>query len=89
MSTETPKHPGDVFAKPLENDFMSKPGRWGGPDVTKRPATLTPAQLDELRAAAPKRQPSFAQRMEEAKRTGLAVKPSVVILGKNGTEKIQ
>lgn len=89
------KHPrnnivdADGNLKPLENDYRNKPGRWGGPDVTKRPPALTAAQLDEIRAKAPKPQPTFAQRMEEAKRTGVAVKPSVVVIGKNGTEKLQ
>jgi hypothetical protein len=95
--SETPKHPGDCVNKPIENDYFhnghpnpSDPQfRWNGPDPRKRGAALTPAQLDEIRARAPKTQPTFAERQREAARTGIAVKPSVVVIGKNGTEKLQ
>ena len=88
MSDNTPKHPNGGVIK-IENDYRNSPGRWNGPDVTKRPAALTPAQLDELRAKAPKTQPSFAERMREAEAKGETLKPSVVIIGKSGTQKLQ
>ncbi len=82
---------------PIENDYVnnghpnpSDPQfRWNGQDVTKRAPALTAAQLDEIRAKAPKPLPTFAERQREAQRTGVTVKPSVVVIGKNGTEKLQ
>jgi hypothetical protein len=96
MSDTNPKHPNGEAVK-IENDYyhngVTDPDdpqfRWNGPDPRKRDAALTPAQLDEIRARAPKTQPTFAERQFEARRTGIAVKPSVVVIGKNGTEKIQ
>lgn len=82
---------------PIENNYYANGitdsndprFRWNGQDVTKRQPALTAAELQALRDAAPKPLPTFAERMEEAKRTGVAVKPSVVVIGKNGTEKLQ
>lgn len=82
---------------PIENDYLNNGVtnvndprfRWNGPDVTKRAPALTPAELQALRDAAPKPQPTFAERQIEAQRTGVTVKPSVVVIGKNGTQKIQ
>jgi hypothetical protein len=74
-------HPGRVSNK-IENDYRNSPGRWNGPDCTKRPAALTPAQLDELRAKAPKKQPTFADKARAAEAAGVELKPSVTILGR-------
>jgi hypothetical protein len=96
MADTTPKHPNGEAIK-IENNYYANghtdPNdpqfRWNGPDPRKRQPALTAAQLDELRAKAPKPQPTFAERMEEAKRTGVELKPSVVILSTQGTQKIQ
>jgi hypothetical protein len=101
--SETVKHPGHVFIdddgnlKPLENDYYNNGARglhdprfrWNGADVTKRTPPLTAAQLDEIRAKAPKKQPTFFERAEAAKRSGVELKPSVVVISKQGTEKLQ
>ncbi|MGB6738451.1 MAG: hypothetical protein WBE55_22150 [Candidatus Sulfotelmatobacter sp.] len=84
----TPRHPSGGVIK-IENDYRNTPGRWNGQDVTKRAPALTAARLDEIRAKAPKPLPTFAERQREAQRTGVTVKPSVVVIGKNGTEKLQ
>jgi hypothetical protein len=84
---EPVKHPGSVFPKPLENDYRNSPGRWNGPDVTKRPAALTPAQLDELRASSKtKPLPTFAEKARAAEAAGETLKPSVTVLSKHGTQ---
>jgi len=70
---EPVKHPGNVFLKPLENDFRNSPGRWNGPDVTKRPAALTPAELQALRDAAPKPLPTFAEKARAAEAAGAPI----------------
>lgn len=85
---EPVKHPGPVNLR-IENDYLNKPGRWNGPDVTKRPAALTPAQLDELRAKAPKKQPTFAEKARAAEAAGVELKPSVTIMGTRGTVTVQ
>lgn len=96
MADTNPKHPnGEVIT--VENNYyangITDPNdpnfRWNGPRFSDRQPPLTPAQLDEIRAKAPKPQPTFAERQIEARRTGIAVKPSVVVIGKNGTEKLQ
>jgi hypothetical protein len=80
-------HPGHVSNK-IENDYRNAPGRWNGPDVTKRPAALTPAQLDELRVtSATKPQPTFAEKAKAAEAAGVELKPSVTIIGTRGTVK--
>ena len=84
---------------PIENDYLNNgitdsrhPNfRWNGP--SGGPKKLSPeeqiARDQALRDAAPKPLPTFAERQREAQRTGVTVKPSVVVIGKNGTEKLQ
>ena len=84
------KHPGNCVNKPLENDYFnnghpnpSDPQfRWNGPNTSRRPAALTPAQLDEIRANAPKPLPTFAERARAAAEKGETVKPGHTILSR-------
>jgi hypothetical protein len=73
-------HPGQVSLR-IENDYRNSPGRWAGPDTSRRPAVLTLAQLDEIRAKAPQPLPTFAERARAAAEKGEVLKPSVTILG--------
>jgi hypothetical protein len=98
IGTATPKHPGDCVNKPLVNDYVHNGHyhpddpqfRWNGGGVLKK---LTPEEQIErdnrLRAAAPKSHPTFFEKAEAAKAAGVALKPSVVIMGTDGTRKIQ
>jgi hypothetical protein len=88
MADNTPKHPSGGVIK-IENDYRNSPGRWNGPNTSVRPPALTATELQALRGAAPKTQPTFAERQAEAKRAGVELKPSVVIIGKSGTQKVQ
>lgn len=85
---------------PIENDYFhngvtdsNDPRfRWNGPVGNldeMRKKSLTPAELQALRDAAPKPLPTFAERMAAAAKTGEVVRPSVVILGKDSYEKVQ
>ncbi len=74
-------HPGQVSMK-IENDYRNAPGRWNGPDVTKRPAALTNEQLQALRDPAPKLLPTFAEKVRAAEAKGETLKPSVTILSR-------
>jgi hypothetical protein len=78
---------------PIENDYFHNgitdsrhPNfRWNGPVGNldeMRKKSLTPAELQALRDAAPKPLPTFAERQREAARTGVAVKPGTTIWGK-------
>jgi len=78
---EPVKHPGPVNLT-IENDYRNKPGRWNGPDVTKRPAALTNEQLQAIRDAAPKPLPTFAERARAAAEKGETVKPGHTILSR-------
>ena len=74
-------HPGRVSNK-IENDYRNAPDRWNGPDCTKRPPALTPAELQALRDAAPKPLPTFAERARTAAEKGETVKPGHTILSR-------
>jgi hypothetical protein len=77
------QHPGRVVIEPFTG-YRDPVNRWNGPNTdirTRQP--LTPKQLDDLRAnSQTKPQPTFAERAEAAKRTGVELKPSVTILSK-------
>ena len=76
------EHPGRVSNK-IENDYRNSPGRWNGPctDIRAR-KPLTPAELDAIRAQAPKPLPTFAERARAAAEKGETVKPGHTILGR-------
>jgi hypothetical protein len=44
---------------------------------------------NRLRASAPKSEPTFFEKAEAARAAGAPLKPSVTIMGKDGTKKVQ
>lgn len=82
QQAEPVKHPGPVNLR-IENDYMSKTGRWNGPNTSVRSAAPTPAELDAIRAkSTTKPQKTFAERAREAEAKGETLKPSVTILSR-------
>ena len=76
------QHPGRVVIEPFTG-YRDPVNRWNGPNTDIRARKpLTPAELQALRDAAPKPQPTFAERAEAAKRAGVELKPTVTILSK-------
>jgi hypothetical protein len=97
-TVEAPKHPGNVFEKPMFNDYIHNghyhpddPNfRWNGPTKLVKISLEQQIERDNrLRASAPKSEPTFFEKAEAARAAGAPLKPSVTIMGKDGTKKVQ